>query len=137
MFSSLAFTVSILAAAAAGVGLYATINSAYSIVTTLGLLGGPGAIFLPAAALALAAMLLASIGLHLSAKLLGGLAMILSVVVLVASIALFFVYDGINFFQNSAGMDLGDKGRLIWDVFKGVFQSGVKNEVLNAVNGIL
>ena len=134
MFSSLAMVLALLALVSAGAGLYTVLDPGRLAAATL-MLPGVGALFIPAVVLALASIVLAGIGLHLSAKLLGGLAMAVSIITLVAGIALFFVYDGLAFFQT--GGSLEEKFRYLWDVFKSIFQAGVKTEVINAVNNVL
>ena len=92
MIGLLALIAVIAGAAAGGIGLYGVkeFRELYNI---------GGEIFLAGAACGLAGALLGVIGKKISGKLLSVIAIVLGIAVLMACAALFFVYDGVDFFK--------------------------------------
>ena len=116
MIGLLAFIVSVAGLAATGIGLYGVMNHLVL-----------GEIFLVGFALSAAALILASIGVKISGKLLSLIALVVGIVTLIGSGVLFFLYDGVEFFKS--GHSLKDYLENVWTKFKYVFQ-GVKDEAV-------
>lgn len=119
MIGLLALIVSVAGLAATGIGLYGVMNHLVL-----------GEIFLVGLALSIAALILASIGIRISGRLFSVIATVVGIATMVASGALFFLYDGVEFFKS--GHSIKDYLDTVWTKFQFVFQ-GVKDEAVTLV----
>ena len=119
MIGLLALILFVASLVAGGIGLYGVMDNNISIP-----IGGE--IFLIGAVCAVAAVLLGLIGRKISSKLFSYVALIGGFIVLIACLALFFIYDGMEFFQRNQ-WSFQDQVGIIWDKFKCIFdQDGIQ-----------